>query len=99
MQPLVVEVDGSTYTLHDGDELTFGRDRSCTVCLTDADAGVSRTAGRIRAEDGFWCVTNLSRKRPLHVIDAHGFVVPLPVTKSGWPPSRRAVDQPQLTVL
>jgi len=99
VQTLLVEVDDRTYTLRGDDVLTFGRDRSCTVCLAADDAGVSRTAGRIRVEEGFWCVTNLSRKRPLHIADAHGFTVPLPVTKPGWPQSRRAVDQPRLTVL
>jgi hypothetical protein len=99
VRTLVVEVDGSRYVLDGREQFTFGRDRSCTVCLATDDAGVSRTAGRIAAEDGVWSVTNLSRKRPLHIVDSHGFVVPLPVAKSGWPASRRAVDQPRLTVL
>jgi hypothetical protein len=95
----VVEIDGREHTLGDDDELTFGRDRSCTVCLAADDPGVSRVAGRIRVEDGLWCITNLSRKRPLHIADANGFAVPLPVARAGWPPSRRAMDQARLTVL
>ncbi|MEV6923742.1 FHA domain-containing protein [Dactylosporangium sp. NPDC051485] len=99
MGTLVVDVHDTTYTLKDGDELTFGRDSRCTVRLDAADAGISRMAGRIRSEAGTWFVTNLSGKRPLHIADANGFAVPLPVAQAGWPLSRRAVDQPRLTVL
>ncbi|WP_433222493.1 FHA domain-containing protein [Dactylosporangium sp. CS-047395] len=99
MARLVVEVDDQRYSLSPDDELTFGRDPSCTVCLAADDPGVSRTAGRIRVEDGTWCVTNMSRKRPLHIADANGFTLPLPVARAGWPLSRRAVDQARLTVL
>jgi hypothetical protein len=96
---LTVEADGTTHTLGPADELTFGRDPSCSVRLSADDAGISRRAGRIRVEGGAWFVTNTSRTRPLHIVDANGFTAPLPVAKAGWPTSRRAVDQPQLTVL
>lgn len=99
MRPLTVEVDGRSWSLSLGEELTFGRDRSCTICLDPEDLGVSRVAGRISASGGAWVVTNLSAKRALHIADAIGFAVPFPVAAAGCSPSRRVVDQAQLTVL
>lgn len=99
MPPLRVEVENSVHTLTVGEEATFGRDRSCTLPLDATDLGVSRVAGRISEEGGVWWITNLSRKRALHVADCNGFAVPLPVASPGWPPSQRAVDQRLLTVL
>lgn len=99
MHPLTVDIDGKSWSLSRGEELTFGRDRSCTICLDPEDLGISRVAGRISARGGPWVVTNLSGKRALHIADAIGFAVPLPVAAAGCPPSRRVIDQPQLTVL
>ncbi|HEY0697633.1 MAG TPA: hypothetical protein VGD43_07465 [Micromonospora sp.] len=96
---LTVRVDDREIVLDPGDVLTFGRDRSCTVCLDTADVGISRVAGRIHHDGRAWQVTNLSSKRALHLVDAHGFASPLPVAAEGWPPSERAVDHPHLTVL
>ncbi|MBT2213840.1 FHA domain-containing protein [Actinomadura sp. NEAU-AAG7] len=42
-----------------GGELTFGRDPSAGLTL--ADPAVSRVAGRVRAMDGYWLLSNLSR--------------------------------------
>jgi hypothetical protein len=99
VRPLIVEVDGKSWSLSSGEELTFGRDRSCTICLDPEDLGVSRVAGRISTRGEAWVVTNLSGKRALHIADAIGFAVPLPVAAAGCSPSRRVVDQPQLIVL
>ncbi|GAB2591855.1 hypothetical protein GCM10027168_26260 [Streptomyces capparidis] len=99
MHTLKIEVDGTIHSLSGHQELTFGRDSSCTVRLDATDLGVSRIAGRIAADDGFWWITNLSSKRALHIADGNGFTVPLPVARPGWPLSRRAVDQDRLTVL
>lgn len=96
---LTVVVDAHRYELTGHDELTFGRDANCTVQIGSDDSGVSRFAGRIHGESGHWCISNLSRKRPLHIADGNGFTVPLPVDKPGWPVARRLVDQPRLTVL
>jgi hypothetical protein len=95
---LAVEAGGRRTALAAGEDLTFGRDQTCGVCLDAADLGISRFAGRISHEGGFWVVTNLSRKRALHIIDQTGFAVPLPVAVDGIE-SRRAVDQPRMTVL
>ncbi|MDG6106176.1 hypothetical protein Daura_20375 [Dactylosporangium aurantiacum] len=44
-------------------------------------------------------MTNLSNKRVLHVVDTGGIAAPLPVARTGWPVSRRALDQPTMTIL
>jgi hypothetical protein len=95
---LLVEVSGRRVELTAGGELTFGRDQTCDVCLDADDLGISRVAGRISHEGEFWIVTNLSRKRALHIVDQTGFAVPLPVAGEGIE-SRRAVDQPRMTIL
>jgi hypothetical protein len=94
----LVETGDRRVELAPGEELTFGRDETCGVCLDPTDLGISRFAGRISHEGGFWVVTNPSRKRALHIIDQTGFAVPLPVAVDGIE-SRRAVDQPRMTVL
>lgn len=96
---LIVEYEGRTTVLTATDALTFGRDASCGLCLDSADLGVSRIAGRLSATGSGWAVTNLSRKRPLHIVDAAGFGVPLPVVSANGVPSRRSVDGSPLTVL
>jgi hypothetical protein len=99
MAKLVVETAGRKIELAPGDELTFGRDRTCDVSLDTSDVGISRVAGRIGHEDHAWAVVNLSRKRALHVVDQSGFAVPLPVATAAGPASRRLVDQQVLTIL
>jgi hypothetical protein len=96
---LLVRTGHTLHELDRADELTFGRDASCTVQLHPADRGVSRVAGRIRAHADSWYVTNLSTKRVLHVVDTTGIAAPLPVDRQGWPASRRALDQPGMTIL
>lgn len=78
---------------------TFGRDKSCTLCLDPFDVGISRIAGSISCDRGSWSVRNLSMTRPIHVIDDTGLAVPLPVQRDAWPESRRTLDCPELTVL
>ncbi|MEV0730295.1 hypothetical protein [Polymorphospora sp. NPDC050346] len=96
---LTVQVDDRRHTLRPGQALTFGRDASCTVRLDATDLGISRTAGRVHHDGSGWQVTNLSRKRTLHLVDAYGFATPLPVAATGWPSSARAVGHPHTTVL
>lgn len=99
MSILVVELAGEIRRLRPGmPPLTFGRDSTCTICLGADDTGISRLAGRIEHSGGSWWVRNLSRKRPLHVVDNNGTAVPVPPEASGWPSACRAVDGP-LTVL
>lgn len=99
MDKLVVEIDGRRVELAPGQQITFGRDRSCDLCLDPDDVGISRFAGRISHDNGTWAVSNLSRKRALHIADAAGFAVPLPVGALGNGASQRVIDQPALTVL
>ncbi|ADD43304.1 hypothetical protein [Stackebrandtia nassauensis] len=99
MSGIDIEHDGATHRLEPGGSLTVGRDESCDICLDPQDMGISRLAGRIADVGGIWAVTNLSRKRPLHIVDATGFAVPLPVALSNGPPSRRVVDTVPMTVL
>lgn len=95
---LTVETGERRMELAPGTELMFGRDQTCDVCLGPGDLGISRIAGRISHEGGYWVVTNLSRKRALHVADEAGFAVPLPIAADGVE-SRRAVDRSRMTIL
>lgn len=96
---LTVEVAGRKIKLVPGAELTFGRDRTCDVCLDHHDVGISRVSGRVVHDQHGWAVVNLSRKRALHILDGSGFVVPLPVVAADGYASRRTVDQQTLTIL
>jgi hypothetical protein len=96
---LQVEIAGQRRTLKPGQQLTFGRDPGCDICVGPDDVGISRTAGRISSEGGDrWYIHNLSDKRTLHVVDAAGFAVPLPASTMGIQ-SRRLVDAPHLTIM
>jgi hypothetical protein len=99
MAALEVTVEERRFGLAPGEVLTFGRDRGCTVCLDPSDQGISRIAGSVEHDQGVWWIVNRSAKRTLHVLDETKLGMPLPVARSGWPPSRRAVDRPELTVL
>jgi hypothetical protein len=95
----LVNARGNDYTLHPGEVFTFGRLASCTCCLDPLDRGISRIAGALIFEHGTWWVANRSETRALHVVDSVGLSVPLPVARSGWPPSRRAVEPAGVRVL
>lgn len=98
MSRLKIKVGQQNFELDPGQPFTFGRDASCIVCLDPTDQGISRIAGSIGYESGIWWIVNRSTKRTLHVVGDLGITVPVPVaTPSGV--SRRAVDQPDLTVL
>jgi hypothetical protein len=56
-------------------------------------------AGAFVWENDVWWIVNRSTKRALHVVDPLGLSVPLPVARSGWPPSKRAVDPGGLRIL
>lgn len=96
---LTVVAGDAKRVLPEGEGLTFGRDRTCDLCLDSSDRGISRLAGEIVAEEGTWWVINRSSKRALHIVDDAGLTVPLPVARAGWPSPRRAVAPPGLTVL
>lgn len=96
---LAVEFEGRRHDVLPGARLMFGRDPVCGICLDSADSGISRVSGSVGKTGAGWAVTNLSRKRALHVVDPTGFAVPLPVAAEGAPPSSRVIDQPFLTVL
>lgn len=97
--PLSVRVDGHPVILAAGETFTFGRDSTCTAVLDAMDRGISRIAGALVWENGSWWIVNRSTKRALHVVDAIGLSVPLPVARPGWPPSKRAIDPAGLRVL
>lgn len=99
MARLVVEFDGVRRTLTPQDSLTFGRDASCTVRLGRDDATISRRTGHIQHHEGAWWITNLSTKQPLTVREDSGLSTALPVSKEGFPPSSRAIDQDEVTVV
>ena len=96
---LLLEVDGNHFEIEPPTTFTFGRDTSCSHVLDPMDRGISRIAGVVAWENGHWWVVNRSTKRALHVVDALGISVPLPVSRAGWPPPKRAVDPGGLRVL
>ena len=96
---LVVTVKGVEHTLRPGEVFTFGRLPTCTCCLDAVDKGISRIAGAIVFEHGAWWVANRSETRALHIVDAVGLSVPLPVSRPGWPAARRAVEPAGLGIL
>lgn len=99
MTTLAVEVGGHRRKLTPDRQLTFGRDQSCDVCLDPKDIGISRIAGRIWSDGSRWIISNLSRKRALHIVDNTGFALPLPIHMPHTPTGQRVVDQTTLTVL
>lgn len=99
MTTLDVEVGGHRRKLTPEMQLTFGRDQSCDVCLDPKDIGISRIAGRIWNDGSRWIISNLSRKRALHIVDSTGFALPLPIHMPQTSIGQRVVDQTTLTVL
>lgn len=81
-----VEIGGNVYSLADGQRITFGRSRHCTVCLDPEDQYISRLAGTIESDRGIWWVSNMSSSRPLAIIDDFGF-------RSVLPPRRRTAAE------
>jgi len=90
--------NGRRWRLDRGRQLTIGRDVRCDICVDPDDVGISRIAARITGDGAQWFISNVSRKRSLHVIDGSGFAVPLPASAGGVE-SRRAVDPPEITLL
>ncbi len=99
MTVLLVNAKDRDFRLVPDEIFTFGRAGSCSCVLDPLDRGISRVAGAIVWETGGWWVVNRSTKRALHVVDGLGLSVPLPVARSGWPASKRAVDPGGLRVL
>jgi len=73
-------------------EFSFGRARSCTVCLDASDLGISRISGSVETDGGTWWVINRSTTRPLSVIDGLGF-------RSVLPPGRRYAVEGRVRVV
>lgn len=94
-----VRAAGRLIPLSQGRSLSFGRDRTCDVCLDPADRGISRMAGIVEYKAGTWWVVNCSTKRTLHVVDDSRLAAPLPVNAAGWPLSRYAIGSLRTTVL
>lgn len=99
MSDLLVSVRDDTVAVTPPEPFTFGRHESCSYVLDPLDRGISRVAGAFVWENEVWWIVNRSTKRALHVVDPLGLSVPLPVARSGWPPSKRAVDPGGLRVL
>lgn len=88
----IVRLREAVYALQAGSEFSFGRARSCTVCLDPNDLGISRVAGSVEADGGTWWVVNRSTTRLLAVIDGIGF-------RSVLAPGRRHVIEGRLRVV
>jgi len=83
VEPALVEACSTVVVLLEGQALTFGRSRDCTVCLDPDDIAISRVAGTIECERGVWWIVNNSTTRPLALVDDLGF-------RSVLPPQRRS---------
>jgi hypothetical protein len=80
------------YEVAAGEVLTFGRSRTCTICLDGADRGISRLAGSVEHEAGAWWLHNRSTSRALVIIDDMGI-------RSVIAPGRRITVDGSLTVV
>ncbi|PZS30387.1 MAG: hypothetical protein DLM58_13780 [Pseudonocardiales bacterium] len=60
------------FTLQPGDEFSFGRAPSCTLCIDPDDVAISRLAGRIEHDGHGWWVVNTSSSRQLATVDEFG---------------------------
>lgn len=69
---VVVTVGHQRWELAPADQLSFGRDPSCTVCLDPDDLGISRLAGSVEQEAATWWVLNRSGVRALQIVDEVG---------------------------
>jgi hypothetical protein len=87
-----VESAAGQANLVEGERLTFGRARECTVCLDPDDLAISRVAGVIEDEHGIWWIANMSTTRPLSVVDDLGF-------RSVLAPGRRAALENRTQVI
>jgi hypothetical protein len=68
-----VEFAGLRHELLPGAVFTFGRARSCNVCLDPEDRGISRISGSVECVDRVWFVVNRSGSRPFVVASRTGF--------------------------
>jgi len=89
----IVVADGLRYEVYPGGTFTFGRDRTCSVCLDPDDRGISRIAGSITSVAGTWWLNNVSEGRLLIVVDEQGVRLPLA------PGRVHVVDQARLSVI
>ena len=75
---LIVMHESGTWRIWPGQVLTFGRGTGCTITLSAADRGVSRSAGSLVFEQGTWWLRNDSSSSVLYVSGDRGFRVDLP---------------------
>jgi hypothetical protein len=75
---LIVMFELGTWRVKPGDRLTFGRGKTCTVVLPDADRGVSRNAGSFDWRAGLWWLTNTSGSSMLYLAGDLGFRADIP---------------------
>ncbi|MFD9946296.1 hypothetical protein ACFWYW_30470 [Nonomuraea sp. NPDC059023] len=88
MAPMRVESGGQVVEVAQGQQLTFGRDRECTICLDPEDLGISRIAGSVGSEKDTWWLTNRSSACKLTLADELGLRSVLA------PGRRRAIEEP-----
>jgi hypothetical protein len=80
------------YEVTTGEAFTFGRSSTCTICLDDADRGISRLAGSVEHHSGSWWLHNRSTSRTLVAVDDMGI-------RSVVAPGRRIAVDGRLTVV
>ena len=69
------------FTLRPGDEFSFGRAPTCTLCIDPDDVAISRLAGRIEHDGHGWWIVNASASRQLATVDEFGLRSVLPPGK------------------
>lgn len=69
---LIVETGDAEHRVARGEEFTFGRSPSCTVCVDADDTAISRVAGAVEWAGTVWFVSNRSRSRQIAVVDRFG---------------------------
>jgi hypothetical protein len=75
---LIVMFESGTWRVKPGGRLTFGRGKTCTLVLPDADRGVSRNAGSFDWRAGLWWLTNTSASSMLYLTGDLGFKADIP---------------------
>jgi hypothetical protein len=90
--PAVVRCGEQSFTVAPGEQFSFGRAPSCTLCLDPEDVAISRLAGQIEFDGRTWWIHNASSSRQLATVDGFGL-------RSVLPPGRRAALEGSTRVL
>lgn len=91
-ETLLVVSAGVEHRVVPGDRFTFGRARTCTLCLDPDDPAISRLAGSVECIGSVWWLVNSSTRRQLTLVDELGL-------RSVLAPGRRMPLEGRLRVI